>query len=145
MTDSDQQPRMRVGHYVLSVVILVVALTMLGYLIHAVILSADYQGVAHLYRAEPLFVPLLTGNLCFACAVMWISNYFYHASGGLLARRTKLGIALWLLWVVPVFLIDYAGQPIPFAFSAKLIALELVDMLVIGLLAAAMTQTWHRR
>lgn len=143
MTDSDRQPRMRAQ-------ITFECCDSLRCFDNARVShtpcnpQCDYQGVSHLLRAEPPFVPLLTGTLRFACAVMWISNYFYHASGGLLARSTKLGIALCLLWAVPVFLIDYAGQPIPFAFSGKPIALELIDMLVIGLLAMAMAQQWHR-
>ncbi len=50
----------------------------------------------------------------------------------------RFGLAVWLLWAVPIFLIQYAGQPFPGSMIGKEIGLELLDMLILGLLTAAL-------
>lgn len=116
------------------IVIVFVAATLLGYLIHGVLLRSDYQTITHLQRKEPLFPFLLLGNLAFSTALVSLYALTSHASpirGGVV-----FGFLLWLLWPVPIFLIDYAGQPIPGILAAKQIMLELPDMLALGLLTA---------
>jgi hypothetical protein len=39
------------------------------------------------------------------------------------------GVLVWLLWAVPIFLIQYAGQPFPGSMIAK--ETELLDMLIL--------------
>jgi hypothetical protein len=49
-----------------------VVLTVLGYVIHAVLLASDYQSVSHLFRRQPFMPFLLLGNASFSLAFVWI-------------------------------------------------------------------------
>jgi len=114
-----------------------VAVTVLGYIIHAVLLSPDYQSVSHLYRRQPLMPFLLLGNASFSLAFVWIYSIGARANPWV-GQGLRFGVAVWLLWAVPTFLIQYAGQPFPASMIAKEIGLELLDMLILGLLTAAL-------
>lgn len=116
------------------ILVVFVAATALGYLIHGVLLRSDYQTITHLQRAEPLFPFLLLGNLAFSTA--FVSLYALTSNASAVKGGAIFGFLRWLLWPVPIFLIDYAGQPIPGALTAKQIILELPDMLMLGLLTA---------
>ena len=50
----------------------------------------------------------------------------------------QFGIAIWLLWAVTTFLIDFAGNPIPGKVTAKLIIFEFFDMVALGVITAAL-------
>jgi hypothetical protein len=123
--------------FLLTVLIIFVAATILGYIIHAVLLASEYQSVSHLHRSEPLMPFLLLGNAAFSLAFVWL--YAQGAENKPWAGQgLRFGLAVWLLWAVPIFLIQYAGQPFPGSMIAKIIGLELVDMLVLGLLTAGL-------
>lgn len=53
-----------------------------------------------------------------------------------LGQGLRFGLLVWLLWAVPIFLIDYATMPIPLGLTGAQIGLELIDMLILGLAAA---------
>ena|SRR5260221_10496553 len=114
-----------------------VAVTVLGFVIHAVLLAPDYQSVSHLFRRQPLMPFLLLANASFSLAFVWIYAMCAEAKP-LLGQGLRFGLAIWLLWAVPVFLIQYAGQPFPGSMIGKEIGLELVDMLILGVLAAVL-------
>ena len=114
-----------------------VAVTVLGYVIHALLLASDYERVSHLFRTQPLMPFLLLANASFSLAFVWIYAACVEAKP-LVGQGLRFGLAIWLLWVVPVFLIQYAGQPFQGSMIGKEIGLELVDMLILGLLAAVL-------
>jgi uncharacterized membrane protein YagU involved in acid resistance len=114
-----------------------VAVTVLGFVIHAVLLASDYQSVSHLFRKQPLMPFLLLANASFSLAFVWIYAMRAQAKR-LVGQGLRFGLAIWLLWAVPVFLIQYAGQPFPGSMIGKEIGLELVDMLILGVLAAVL-------
>lgn len=124
-------PRRVVGFAVVFVTV-----TLLGFVIHAVILRNGYLEVAHLHRTAPLFPWLLLANAAFTAGAVWL---FHGRPAGTFWREgVTHGLKLWVFWPVPVFLIAYSSQPIPGDFVLKQILLELPDMIVIGLLIAAL-------
>ena len=123
--------------FFLTFVVVFLVLTALGYIIHAVLLASDYQSVSQLYRRQPLMPFLLLGNASFSLAFVWIYAMGVEAKPWA-GQGLRFGIAVWLLWAVPIFLIQYAGQPFPGSMIGKEIGLELLDMLILGLLTAAL-------
>src|SRR5712692_7932406 len=51
----------------------------------------------------------------------------------------RFGLAVWLLWAVPIFLIQYAGQPFPGSMIAKETGIYLHDLLLLCMLTRACT------
>jgi hypothetical protein len=113
-----------------------VAATLLGFVIHVLILGEDYRSLGHLHRDQPLLPFLLLANLAFALGFAWL-----YAKGveekPWLGQGLRFGFAVWLLWAVPFFLIQYSGQPLPGSLVLKQIGIEFFDMLILGLIAAA--------
>lgn len=131
---------MNLKKFLLTVAAVFLTATLLGYVIHVVILGADYGSVGHLYRDQPLFPFLLLGNLGFALGFAWL-----YAKGveekPWAGQGLRFGFAVWVLWAVPFFLIQYSGQPLPRSLVLKQIGLEFFDMLILGLIAAAVYRT----
>ena len=73
--------------------------------------------VAKLYRDEPLFPALLVANLCFAIALVWLYAHLELRTMHWVWAGLQFGVAIWLLWALSTFLIDYAGKPIPEKFT----------------------------
>ena len=85
-----------------------------GFLIHAVLLKAAYMPIAGYYRQpgeeKMLFISL--AYLAFAIGSVWV-----YAKGvedkSWWEQGIRFGIAMWLVLVVPSFVIAYAVQPVP--------------------------------
>jgi hypothetical protein len=111
---------------------------LLGFLIHGVLLGDAYEGLKTGRSEEEAmsYLPLIVlANLIFAFAFVYI-----YARGkeekSWLGQGLRYGLLVWLIWAVPIFLIDYATMPVPFGLTGMQIGLELVDMLILGLTAA---------
>lgn len=123
--------------FFLTFVVIFLVATALGYIIHVLLLASEYHQVSHLHRSQPLLAFLLIGNVAFSLALVWLYSKGVEPKPWL-GQGLRFGLAIWLFWAVPIFLIQYAGQPFPGSMIAKEIALELLDMLVLGLLTAAL-------
>jgi hypothetical protein len=128
--------KMNWKRFFLTFMIIFLVTTVLGYIIHAVLLASEYQRVRHLHRSQPVMPFLLLGNVAFSLAFVWLYARGVEAKPWA-GQGLRFGVAVWLLWAVPIFLIQYAGQPFPGSMIAKEIGFELPDMLVLGLLTAA--------
>ena len=110
----------------------------LGFLIHGVLLGEAYEGLKTGRPEEETmsYLPLIAlANLIFAFAFVYI-----YARGkeekSWLGQGLRFGLLVWLIWAVPIFLIDYATMPIPLGLTGTQIGLELIDMLILGVTAA---------
>ena len=127
------------GRFAATAAVIFVAATLFGYVIHGLLLEEEYAAVERLFRPEPEFAWLLAGNLSFACAVAYLSISI-DRGGARLVEGIRVGLLLWFLWAVPIFLIDYASQPLPGTLIAKQVGLELIDMIALGVLAMLMAR-----
>ena len=114
-----------------------VTVTLFGYLIHGVVLQEGYLAVAQLHRAAPLMPYLLAANVFFTAGAVWLFTSS-RRQGSLWRDGLVYGLKMWVFWPVPLFLIAYSSQPLPGSLVAMQIGLEFVDMLLIGLLIAAL-------
>ena len=120
--------------------IVVFVLWMLGdFLIHGVLLHADYAQLPNLYRTEAdaqgYFPFMLLAHLIMAGAFVWIFARGVEAKPWV-AQGVRFGIAVALLSVVPIYLIYYAVQPLPSGLVVRQILFAGILTVVLGMVAA---------
>ncbi len=111
----------------------------LGFLIHVVLLSDQYEGLEGMMRPEEeamSYLPFIVlSDLIFAFAFVYI-----YARGKeekpWMGQGLRFGLLVGLIGPVPNILIRYATMPVPAGLIGMQIGLELVDMLILGMAAA---------
>lgn len=110
-----------------------------SFLVHAVLLKADYMQMAKLFRTEaesgPYFPFMLLAHVIMAGAFAWIYARGREAKPWL-AQGVRYGVAVALLTIVPTYLIYYAVQPMPGAIVAKQIVFDGILVVVLGIIVA---------
>ncbi len=112
----------------------------MGFLIHAQLLEADYRSLGPLMRsaqdAEAYFPYMVLAFVVFSIAFVW-----FYAKGvedkPWIGQGLRFGIAAWLFGAVSVFLTYYAVQPLPASLVCKQIGFEFIDFLLLGIVVAA--------
>lgn len=110
-----------------------------SFLVHGVLLKADYMQVAKLFRTEAesgAFFPfMLLAHVIMAGAFVWIYARGREAKPWL-AQGVRFGVAIALLGVVSTYLIYYAVQPMPGVMVAKQIVFDGTLVIVLGIIVA---------
>ncbi len=126
--------------FALAVVAVLILNNIAGFVIHGMLLQADYAQYPNLLRTQEdaanYFQWMQLNFLVFSVAFVWI-----YAQGvedkPWVGQGLRFGIAVWLLTSVAAFLTYYAVQPWGGDVVAKQILYELPRALVLGLAAAA--------
>jgi hypothetical protein len=135
---------MSTARVVIAIVVVFILSCILGTIIHAFLLKADYEQVAALYRtaADTRFFMIFAGYLGFAIGSVWV-----YAKGvedkPWLGQGLRFGLAIWLILSVPSFFIEYATQPIPESLFIKQLGFELINKLILGVVTAAIVRRSH--
>lgn len=117
--------------------VVAVAAMLLGFVVHGVLLRADYLAVAHLYRtpeeanANLGWIVLAYGLVGYA--MTW---FFRQQPARDIAHGLRFGLMAALLSYVPWHLLSYAGEPLPLSLMLKQVALDVAAMLLLGVLLA---------
>jgi hypothetical protein len=112
-----------------------------SFIVHDLLLHADYASLANLFRreeeAQHFFPLMILAHLIMSGAFVWI-----YARGveprPWLGQGIRYGVAIALLTTVPMYLIYYVVQPMPGATTAKQIVFDSILILVLGAIAAFM-------
>jgi hypothetical protein len=120
-------------------IVLFVAWFLGDFVVHAVLLSADYMQQPALFRtaadSQAYFPYMILAHLIMAGAFVWI-----YARGvepkPWVPQGVRFGVATALLSVVPTYLIYYVIQPLPGAVVARQIIYSLILMVLLGLIVA---------
>jgi hypothetical protein len=130
--------------FLMSTVIVFVVSMIFGFVVHEVLLGANYSQVAHLYRAEEDQMNylhwMLLGALLASAAMVWIYRQGKKDTPWL-PQGVRFGVALVLLMTIPWFLTYYAVQPLPGMLVVKQIVFESVGTVVLGILVAWLHRT----
>ena len=112
--------------------------------LHGFVLASDYQPFeGTLLRGggsdggppwQMLFLPV--AHLSYVIALVWVAGRL-RLDGPLIIRGLVLGLVVWAMAQVPLWLIWYAEQPWPGALVVKQLLLELLSSLIIGFTVAA--------
>lgn len=125
--------------FLISVVVIFAVSFGLGSLIHECLLSADYAKVSHLFRAKEdigaHMVYLMAGYLLFSLAFVWIYGRGKEAKP-FLVQGVRYGIAMAILIVFPLYLTNFAVQPIDCSLVTKQIAFESMGTVILGVVVA---------
>jgi hypothetical protein len=127
--------------YAIAVVVVFLVTMTMGFVIHGLILGADYQSLGSLMRSEQdamaHFLFNILSHLAIALGVVWI-----YAKGvepkPWLGQGLRFGLAFWLIGSVGVYLIYFAVMPLPAALVTKQIAAGLPENLILGMVLAAL-------
>jgi hypothetical protein len=123
----------------ISVAALFVLSSALGVAVHGTLLQPDYARLQHLFRttadSEAYLPYMMAAHLAIALAFTWIYRQGRDQRPWL-GQGVRFGLAVALLFPVPMFLIYYAVQPMPSDVVAKQIVLETLGMVIMGMVAA---------
>jgi hypothetical protein len=120
-------------------VVLFVAWMAGSFLVHGVLLHADYSQLPNLFRpeadAQRNFPLMILAHVILAGAFVWI-----YARGAenkpWLGQGLRYGLAVALVSIVPIYMIYYVVQPMPGQVVAKQIVFDGIVLLVLGVIVA---------
>ncbi len=128
-------------------VVVFVAWMIGSFVVHGVLLHADYAKLPHLFRpetdAQQYFPLMILAHLIMSGAFVWIYVRGAEAKPWL-AQGPRFGLVIALLTVVPTYTIYYVVQPMPGIHVVKQIGFDGVLLLVLGALVAFLYRSEER-
>ncbi len=110
-----------------------------SFVVHGVLLYADYAQLPNLMRSEAetqkYFPLMILAHVIMAGAFVWIYARGTEAKPWA-AQGLRFGLAIALLGVVPTYTIYFVVQPTPGMLAVKQILLDGVLVLLLGLITA---------
>ena len=110
-----------------------------SFVVHGVLLHADYAKLPNLFRpeaeAQRCFPLMILAHVILAGAFVWIYARGVETKPWL-AQGIRFGLAIALLTVVPSYTIYYVVQPMPGAHVVKQILFDGVLILILGAIVA---------
>lgn len=137
--------------FVISVVVLFVVSMALGFVVHGLLLGSDYAKLQGIFRspqdAENYFAYMLTAHVFLAIGFTWIYRQGRESGKSVLAQGVRFGLAVAVLTTIPTYLIYYAliyyaVTPMPSDVVAKQIVFDIVSMVILGIVAAAVNRDY---
>jgi hypothetical protein len=131
--------------FAISVVALFVVSMILGMVVHGMMLHADYSRLmeAGLFRKEgdqqAHFMYMIAAHVVMAVGITWVYRQGRDTRPWP-GQGVRFGLALALVATIPTYLIYFAVQPMPSDLVAKQIAFDVVGMVILGLVAAAVNR-----
>lgn len=115
-----------------------------GFLIHGMLLQPDYIAMPpDMWRPQAVALQkmpfMLLGYAFYAAALVWIYKQGVKA-GAWLPQGIRFGIAVWALTSVPFTLILYTVEMYRWYTAAKIMGMEFVPALILGVITAAFHQ-----
>ena len=118
-----------------------------GFLVHGLLLRADYPALAQRYRsreeASARAAWILPAYALLGLSMTWLYRRMPASDGVDLARGARFGLAVALVSYVPWHLLAFVGQPLPLSLMLRQVALDLAAMVLLGMLLAWLQP--HRR
>ena len=109
-----------------------------SFVVHHLLLGADYMGVAGLFRSEAdgqkYFPLMILAHVMLSGAFTWIYARGVEAKPWL-GQGVRFGIAVAFLTTVPTYLIYYCVQPMPFTLVVKQVVFDGLLMVILGVIA----------
>ena len=127
--------------FFLAWLVLFIAWFIGSFIVHGVLLYADYAQLSNLFRKESeaqSFFPLMVlAHIIMSGAFVWIYARGVEAKPWL-GQGIRYGAAIVLLTTVPLYLIYYVVQPMPGATVVKQIVFDAILVLILGAIVAFM-------
>ena len=123
---------------IISAIVMFVMAWALSFLVHGVLLSADYavtQGMRPPAEAQARIAWLILAQAIFGIAFAWVYVQGKEDKPWL-AQGIRYGIAVAALTVVPTYLIYYVVTPIELTVAIKQIVYDTIRVLLMGVVLA---------
>jgi hypothetical protein len=125
--------------FIVAWIVLFVAWFLGDFVIHGVLLHADYMQLPNLYRTpsdgQGFFPFMMLAHLIMAGAFVWIYARGVESKPWV-AQGVRFGVATALLNIVPLYMIYYAVQPLPGTMVVRQIVFGSILMVLLGLIVA---------
>jgi hypothetical protein len=132
--------------FVISVVVLFLVSMALGFVVHGVLLGPDYAKLQNIFRspqdAEGHFGAMIAAHVFIAIGFTWIYRQGRDSGKSVLGQGVRFGLAVAVLTTIPTYLIYYAVQPMPSDVVAKQIVFDIIAMVIMGIVAAAVNRDY---
>ena len=129
--------------FVVSVIVMTVVSFALGFVVHGWLLGPDYKALGALFRPEADQMSfmgfMIVAHVLIGLGFTWIYRMGREAKP-FLGQGVRFGLAVALLATIPTYLIYFAVQPMPSDLVAKQIVLDIVAMVILGIVAAAVNR-----
>jgi hypothetical protein len=117
-----------------------------SFVVHGVLLNADYTALqGTLFRtpqdSQPHFPLMILAHVLLSGAFVWIYARGRETGKPWLGQGLRFGVAVALLTVVPTYIIYFVVQPMPEVLVVKQIVFDGVLTLLLGVVVA----WWYRR
>ena len=121
-------------------VVMFFAAMLLSFVVHGLLLDADYDALGALYRdaadGQRHSPYMLLAHALIGFAMTWIFGQGISGERPTPTQGLRFGLAMALFSTVPGYLVHYAVQPLPPLLVAKQVAFGLLGMLLLGMLVA---------
>jgi hypothetical protein len=125
--------------FVIAWIVLLIAWFVGSFVVHGVLLRADYMQLTNLFRVEgdqQKYFPLMfLAHVILSGAFVWIYARGVEAKPWL-AQGVRFGVAVALLTTVPTYMIYFVVQPMPGEVVIKQILFDGVLMVILGTIVA---------
>ena len=132
------------GRFWISVVVTAVLCLLSGFVVHGLLLRADYLQLPNLLRAETdaqgYFGWMILADVLMGFGLTWIYRQGRETGKPPVGQGLRFGAAIAVLMTVPMYLIYYAVQPWPGGVVVKQITYDVIAILVIGVVVAFINQ-----
>ena len=127
--------------FVIAWIVLFVVWLVGSFVVHGILLHADYMQLSSLFRAEAeagkFFPWMIVAHILLAGSFVWIYQRG-RENKPWLGQGVRFGIAVALLTIVPTYIIYYVVQPMPSATVVKQIVFDGCLIVILGVVAAFM-------
>lgn len=110
-----------------------------SFLVHGVLLNADYMALRNLFRSpedsQTFFPLMIIAHVFLSGALVWIYSRGVEAKPWL-AQGVRFGLAVAFLTVIPTYMIYYVVQPMPGATVVKQLIFDGVLTVLLGVVVA---------
>jgi hypothetical protein len=128
----------------ISVVVMFILALVIGFVVHGMLLHGDYTALPNLMRpeaeAQHYFGWMILAHVLIGFGITWVYRQGHDPAKPYLGQGLRFGAALAVLITVPTYLIYYAVQPWPGATVGKQIAFDVIGMLIMGVVVAALNR-----
>ena len=124
----------------ISAVVMTIAAGLLGFVVHGVLLAADYTALGPMMRLpadSAHYVHwMLLADAAIGFGFTWIYRQGFTPMKSAIGQGLRCGAAIALVSVIPMFLIYYAVEPLPGALVVKQLIFSTIQMLLLGVLVS---------
>jgi len=129
--------------FAVSVIVMFFVSTLMGFVVHGLLIGADYARLTSLFRAHDdmmaHFWALALANFIWAVGFTWIYRQGRDARP-FLGQGLRFGAAVAILAVIPTYLVYYAVQPTPTDLVAQQIVFDTIAVVAMGVVVAALNR-----